>query len=89
MKQFETIDQAIEFINEFASSTNFNNFEELTINDVICFGVNGVYAYTNEACKAGLVGPEYNKAFTSNLTDNELTIMLEWLLNEDGYLIAA
>lgn len=60
--------------------------EEQTMNDVICFGC-GVYAYRREAAKAGLCAAT-GSAFYHLRNMSELYKLLQWLMLEDGYLLA-
>lgn len=82
MKAFETIQEAANYIN-----SNANTGEETTLNDTLCFGL-GVYAYKSECIKAGIEVNATSSAF-HHLNESELITLLEWLQNNDGYLIAA
>lgn len=82
MKTFQTIQEAANFISDHA-----NTGSELTINDTLCFGM-GVYAYKNECIRAGVKVSATSSAF-HHLNESELYTLLTWLLDNDGYLVAA
>lgn len=82
MATFKTISEAANFINSNASTG-----VELTLNDTICFGM-GVYAYKSECQKAGITVSSTSSAF-HHLDESELLMLLSWLQDNDGYLIAA
>lgn len=87
MKTFQTIKEAAEYIwHRYENGYNY----ELLVNDSLCFSALGVYAFVSEARKAGLKAEkEGHSAFTRQLTHNEVNTLLAWLLENDGYLIAA
>ena len=82
MKTFQTIKEAANFI-----SSNANTGNETTLNDTLCFGM-GVYAYKGECIKAGIEVNATSSAF-HHLNESELLMLLAWLQDNDGYLIAA
>lgn len=82
MKTFQTIEQAANFINIHANTGN-----ETTLNDCLCFGI-GVYAYKSECEKAGIKTNSDASVF-HHLNEEELLMLIAWLQDNDGYLIAA
>ena len=86
MKTFQTIEEAAEYIwHRYENGYNY----ELLVNDSLCFSALGVYAFVSEARKAGLKAEKGCSAFTRQLTHEEVNTLLAWLLENDGYLIAA
>lgn len=81
MKEFPTIQEAASFIRDHA-----NTGEEMTVNDSVSYGM-GVYATTNECIAAGLAVSTTGSAF-HHLDERELKILLSYLMECDGYLIA-
>lgn len=79
MKTFETVNQALSFIAKKKS-----NGTEFIINDSLHFGV-GIFTYTysSDAKEAGITPG--SKTFT-HLDSPSTEIMLNYLLNKDGYL---
>ena len=87
MNTFQTLQEAANYIwHRYEKGYNY----EMTVNDVLVFSALGVYAYTNEARRAGLAAKQNGRsAFTRQLTHEEVNTLLAWLLDNDGYLIAA
>ena len=86
MKTFKTIEEASRFI---ASHNASSSRKEKDLNEIVMFGMGCVYAYRKEAAAAGLCAYDHSSAFYHFKNEEELLIMLAWLQDNDGYLIAA